>query len=162
MSKKVQFFSEWKKFKSLYLILKMKSNFLPVLFLCLTACNDTLLEKPDNLIPEDKMVEVLKDLAIVNAAKSTNISVLRDNDIQPMDYIYQRHDIDSVQFVESDRYYASLPVTYERIYKKVESKLEQEVQDVEEAKKLNDSLRRVEMENGESKTYLEKSKDSLY
>ena len=144
------------------LTLKMKKYVLPVLFLCLTACNDALLEKPDNLIPEDKMVEVLKDLAIVNAAKSTNISVLRDHGIQPMTYIYQRHDIDSVQFVESDRYYASLPVTYERIYKKVESKLEKEEQAIEEAKKVNDSLRRVELENGESKTYLEKIEDSLY
>ncbi len=144
------------------LTLKMKKYVLPVLFLSLTACNDALLEKPDNLIPEDKMVEVLKDLAIVNAAKSTNISVLRDHDIQPMTYIYQRHDIDSVQFVESDRYYASLPVTYERIYKKVESKLEKEEQAIEEAKKVNDSLRRVELENGESKTYLEKIEDSLY
>lgn len=129
--------------------------------LLLLGCSENLLEKPDNLIPEDKMVEVLKDLAIVNAAKSTNISVLQDNGIEPMAYIYEKHGIDSTQFVESDRYYASLPVKYEQIYIKVESKLEKETKKIEEAKKGNDSLRRVELENREGKTYLEKAKDSL-
>jgi phosphoribosylanthranilate isomerase len=103
--------------------------------LALAGCNENLLEKPDNLISEDKMVEVLKDLAIVNAAKTTNIAVLQDNDIEPMDYIYEKHGIDSVQFVESDRYYASLPKKYEQIYKKVESRLEKETKKIEEEKR---------------------------
>lgn len=129
--------------------------------LALAGCNENLLEKPDNLISEDKMVEVLKDLAIVNAAKTTNIAVLQDNDIEPMDYIYEKHGIDSVQFVESDRYYASLPKKYEQIYKKVESRLEKETKKIEEEKKVNDSLRRLELENRGGETYLEKVKDSL-
>lgn len=139
----------------------MKKYCALVVFLLLISCSENLLEKPNNLIPEDKMVEVLKDLAIVNAAKSTNISVLQDNGIEPMAYIYEKHGIDSTQFVESDRYYASLPVTYEHIYKNVESKLEKETKAIEEAKKVNDSLRRVELENREGKTYLDKVRDSL-
>lgn len=132
-----------------------------VLIISLLSCNENLLEKPDNLIPEAKMVEVLKDLAIVNAAKSTNLVVLHDNDIEPMAYVFKKHDIDSLQFVESDRYYASLPVEYERIYKKVESKLEKEVNVVEEAKRAKDSLIRIERENRSNKTNADIPTDSL-
>lgn len=107
------------------------------------------------------MVAVLTDLAVVNAARSTNISVLRDNDIEPMAYIYRKHGIDSTQFVESDRYYSSLPEKYEQIYKKVEIRLEEQTKALEEEKKVNDSLRRAELENRGGKTYLEKIKDSL-
>jgi len=119
----------------------MKTLYSFLLIIVLLACNENLVDKPDNLIPEDKMVAVLTDLAIVNAAKSTNISVLHDNNIEPMEYIYNKYDIDSLQFVESDFYYASLPKgAYERIYKKVEAKLEKETEVVEEAKMLRDSL----------------------
>ncbi len=132
-----------------------------VLMISLLSCNENLLEKPDNLIPEAKMVEVLKDLAIVNAAKSTNLAVLHDNDIEPMPYIFEKYHIDSLQFVESDRYYASLPVEYERIYKKVESKLEKEVKIVEEAKRVKDSLTRIERESKSNKTNADIVTDSL-
>lgn len=139
----------------------MKKIYASILIISLLSCNNNLLEKPDNLVPEDKMVEVLKDLAIVNAAKSTNITVLQDNDIEPMAYIFEKHGIDSLQFVKSDRYYASLPPEYERIYKKVESKLEKETKVIEKAKEVRDSLRRIELENRDGKTYLDKIKDSL-
>ena len=112
------------------------------------SCNEQLLEKPDNLIPQEKMVEVLRDLAVINAAKSNNAALLEENGIEPMAYVFEKHDIDSLQFVESDRYYASLPKTYEVIYKQVESRLETEGKALEEAKKINDSLNRVELDEG--------------
>lgn len=139
----------------------MKKLYSVLLIISLLSCNDNLLKKPDNLIPEDKMVEVLADLAIVNAAKSTNVAVLYDNDIEPMAYVFEKYAIDSLQFVESDRYYASLPIVYEKIYKKVESKLEKQVKITEEAKEVNDSLLRVELENRKLKTELDNVSDSL-
>ena len=126
-----------------------------LLSIMVLSCNENLVEKPDNLIPEDKMVVVLMDLAIVNAAKSTDISVLHDNDIEPMAYVFKKHDIDSLQFVESDNYYASLPKgAYERIYKEVTSKLEKKSKSIEKAREVKDSLARMEREsmNNESET----------
>ena len=38
-----------------------------------SSCAEELVEKPDNLIPEDKMVAIIKEMAIVNAAKATNL-----------------------------------------------------------------------------------------
>ncbi|MGS0525333.1 DUF4296 domain-containing protein [Zobellia nedashkovskayae] len=103
-----------------------------LIFFSFIACNEKLLEEPKNLIPKERMVEILQDLAIVNAAKTTNLQVLRDNGVEPMDYIFNKYSIDSLQLVESDRYYASLPVEYEKIYKEVEANLERDAKALED------------------------------
>ena len=127
------------------------------------SCNEKLLEKPDNLIERDKMVELLKELAVVNAAKTTNISVLRENNIEPMAYVFNKYDIDSIQFVESDKYYASFPIEYEKIYKEVEAALEKEQTALKEAKAIKDSLRLLETEKKQEMAREKKQKitDSL-
>lgn len=115
-----------------------------LIFTC--ACAEKLLEKPDNLIPKDKMVEILNDMVILNAAKGTNVAVLRSHDIEPMEYIYTKYAIDSLQFLESDRYYASIPKEHEKIYMAVEAKLIKEEERLSNAKKERDSLNRIKKE----------------
>jgi len=139
----------------------MKKVFILTILVCLTSCSEKLLEKPENLIARDKMVEVLKDLAKVNAAKTTNAAILRDNDIDPMAYIFVKHSIDSMQFVESDKYYASLPVEYGRIYKDVESILEKEQAILNETKAAEDSLRLQKKEQKQERLKKQKTTDSL-
>ena len=131
---------------------------LMVAMLMLSSCAEELVEKPDNLIPEDKMVAVIKEMAIVNAAKATNLSKLRENGVEPTSFIFKKFEIDSAQFVDSDRYYASKPLQYENMYKKVESDLEDQRLKLEAEKKIRDSLSLVE----KSKKNIDiKAKDSL-
>jgi len=119
----------------------MKQLFLlTVALLLVSSCAEELIEKPDNLIPEDKMVLIIKEMAIVNAAKATNLSKLRENGVEPTSFIFTKFEIDSAQFVDSDRYYASKPLRYENMYKKVESDLEEQRLQLEEEKKVRDSL----------------------
>ena len=80
-------------------------------------------------------------MAIVNAAKGTSISVLKDNGIDPTSYVLNKHKIDSAQFIDSDRYYASNPLQYEGIYKEVGELLDEEKTHLEEVKKINDSIK---------------------
>lgn len=132
--------------------------FLLVAILMLSSCAEELVEKPDNLIPEDKMVAVIKEMAIVNAAKATNLSKLRENGVEPTSFIFKKFEIDSAQFVDSDRYYASKPLQYENMYKKVESDLEDQRLKLENEKKIRDSLSLVE----KSKKNIDiKAKDSV-
>lgn len=131
---------------------------LMVAMLMLSSCAEELVEKPDNLIPEDKMVAVIKEMAIVNAAKATNLSKLRENGVEPTSFIFKKFEIDSAQFVDSDRYYASKPLRYENMYKKVESDLEDQRLKLEAEKKIRDSLSLVE----KSKKNIDiKTKDSV-
>lgn len=122
------------------------------------SCAEKLIEEPENLIPKQKMMEILNDLAVVNAAKITNVQVLRTNNIDPMEYIFVKHGIDSLQFVESDRYYASIPEEYEDIYTAIVANLEKEKEQLSEEKRIRDSLKVVEKEEVRRKL---KIKDSL-
>lgn len=111
----------------------------------LASCDEKLIEKPENLIAKDKMILILSDMAIVNSAKTTNVSALRENNFEPTQFIFAKYGIDSLQFVESDRYYASKTNEYLEIFTAVESKLEKQKIELEDAKKLSDSLRQLEV-----------------
>ncbi|MGC1514806.1 MAG: DUF4296 domain-containing protein [Maribacter sp.] len=110
------------------------------------SCAERLIEKPDNLIPKDRMVLILKEMAIVNAAKGTNFGRLKENGIEPTTYVFEKFEIDSAQFVDSDRYYASQPLIYEKLYKDVEASLEDERIHMETAKRVKDSLNTLKKE----------------
>ena len=118
-----------------------KQGILLVLMLLLFSCAEKLIEKPDNVIPQDKMFLILKDMAIINAAKGTNLGKLKDNGVDPTTYVFEKYEVDSAQFVDSDRYYASLPIVYESIYKEVEASLENQRVQLEADKKEMDSLK---------------------
>jgi hypothetical protein len=105
------------------------------------SCAEKLLDKPKNLIEKDKMILILNDLAIVNAAKVTNVQILINHEINPTEYIFEKYSIDSLQFVESDRYYASIPEEHEEIYLAVEANLEAEKTRFDNIKKRKDSLK---------------------
>ena len=105
------------------------------------SCVERIIEKPDDLIPREKMTQLLYDLAILNAAKSTNSALLEEHFDSPTLFLFEQYGIDSLQFVQSDLYYASQPLVYEAIYKEVAAKLEKEKNKLEEARKIvNDSI----------------------
>lgn len=98
------------------------------------SCAEKLIEQPENLIPQDKMTTILYDLSLLFAAKNTNKAVLIENDIEIMEYLYSKYKIDSIQFVQSDLYYASIPEVYETIYKEVETRLDAEKEQIQDAR----------------------------
>ncbi len=83
-------------------------------------------KKPKNLIPKDKMTDVLYDLHIVNAAKSVNKNVLEVHGINPEKFIFEKHKIDSLQFAQSNDYYAYDTKAYKSIVTKVKERMEKE------------------------------------
>lgn len=101
----------------------------------LCSCAEKVIEPPQDLIAKDKMIEILYDLALVNAANATNPKALKDNSVEIMPYLFEKHQIDSVQFTESDLYYASMPLEYENIYETILKRLEVQVEEVEKARK---------------------------
>ena len=132
-----------------------------LVMLLLFSCAEELIQKPENLIPQDKMVLIFKELAIVNAAKGTNIGNLKDNGIEPTTYLFEKFDIDSAQFVDSDRYYASKPLLYETMYKDVETKLENQRIQLEASKKEKDSLNLVKKTASKDLKITDKVSDTL-
>ena len=90
----------------------------------LISCQNSAIEKPNNLIDEDKMIDILYDISVLEAIKVTNPKSLETRKINTNKYIYQKYKIDSLQFVKSDLYYASDITNYQKMYKKVIEKIE--------------------------------------
>ncbi|WP_297762477.1 DUF4296 domain-containing protein [uncultured Muriicola sp.] len=67
-----------------------------------TSCVERIIEKPDDLIPREKMTQLLYDLAILNAAKSTNSALLEEHFDSPTYFLFEQYGVDSLQFVKSD------------------------------------------------------------
>ena len=78
--------------------------------------------KPDNLISKDKMVDILYDVFVINAAKGTSKRILEDNGIYPEDYVFKKHQIDSAQFAQSNEYYGFHVEEYESIITRLEDR----------------------------------------
>jgi|SRR5690606_20904362 len=115
--------------------------YLLIVTFAVVSCAEKVVKEPENLIPIDKMEQILYDIAIINAAKNIDVQVLRKNSIEAMEYIYAKYGVDSIQFVESDIYYASIPSDYEAMYSRIldSVKIRKEIAD-ELQKKYNDSI----------------------
>lgn len=78
-------------------------------------------KKPDDLISEDKMADILYEVFIINAAKGTAKGILEDNGIFPEQYVFEKYDIDSLQFAKSNAYYSYDIKTYDEIMSQVDT-----------------------------------------
>ncbi len=95
---------------------------IPVLLL-LAGCQDVKRpEPPKNLLPKEKMVQILADAYISNASrsKSVNNRILRAKGVQLDSILYAKHGVDSLNFAESNAYYASNLDLYTGIIAEVE------------------------------------------
>lgn len=121
------------------------------------ACAEKVVEPPENLIPEAKMVDILHDLAVLNATKTSFAYILDKNNVKTMDFLFQKYQIDSTQFAQSDKYYASIPLQYQMIYEQVEARLEKKRKALEDQNtKRNDSTRAAQKKRTDSLRNLRK------
>ena len=87
--------------------------------LCLWGCQDVKRpEKPKNLIPEDKMVDILTETYLINAARSFDKLTILHNKIKLDSFVYRKFEIDSLQFAASNAFYTSDLNTYNALFLK--------------------------------------------
>lgn len=118
-------------------------------FSCHTAIEKP--QKPDNLISEEKMVDIMYDVFLLNSAKGINKRVLEQNGVFPEKYVFEKYNIDSTQFANSNNYYAYDTKTYESILNRIKVKIDIKKKEYEaldkfeeaERKRKADSLREV-------------------
>ncbi|PCE62714.1 DUF4296 domain-containing protein [Sediminicola luteus] len=87
-----------------------------------TSCAEKTVEPPEDLIDAATMEEILYDLALLTAGKNTNILTLDKYKWEPTAFVFKKYGIDSVQFAQSDLYYAANPDIYEEIYTKIDER----------------------------------------
>ena len=111
----------------------MKKLILLLLFV-VAACGTQMIDPPERLIEKDKFVDILFDLAIYNGVKNNTTPSFTSSNLQIMPYLYSKYDFDSVQFFESNLYYASRGDLYLAMFDTVRARIERTEQ-------LMDSLR---------------------
>ena len=113
------------------------------IFLIFYSCGSITEENviPNNLIPEDKMIDILYDMSLISVSKGINKRILENNGMKPKKYILKKYNIDSLQFVISNEYYSKDLEIYLSIYEKVLNKLQLNrkliIDSIENYKKVN-------------------------
>jgi hypothetical protein len=138
------------------------------------SCNMDLVKKPDNLINKNKMGDILYDMSLLEALKYQNPNSLYENGINPKTYVYEKYKIDSLQFVESNAYYAADYREYKKMFDALNDRLNKEKASVDliikkeqkkeialkklKVKKVQDSIKKAKKSK---ELKIKKEKDSI-
>lgn len=87
----------------------------------LSACGDSFIEKPEGLVPEEQMVDMLVDLHLADAlyTQKRNRTGGSEMRIKTEDFYYsvlEKYGVADSVFEKSIVYYASFPKDFEEIY----------------------------------------------
>ena len=124
-----------------------KHFYIVILCIFLGACtSNTIIKKPKNLIPKDQMVDLLTDMYLANAGDNIkNINLKRNINYFPI--IFEKYQIDTTRFNESNYYYTSKIDDYDEILAKIDTRLKALKKQFEIENKLNDSLNRLKRDS---------------
>lgn len=141
----------------------MKNCFTYLLFfVVLGACQEVQkAPKPDQLIPEEKMVDILVDLAKIDAAMTYNMKYVEKNGIKPKSYIYKKYGIDSVQLTESNAYYMERFEVNKRMYDEARARLQKQRKKLDSLQAIKDSIQRMEKKSRSDEMFQAAISDSL-
>ncbi len=106
----------------------MSFRFLFLLLFFMGACQKVeRMKKPANLISDKVMVEVLIDLAKIDAARSIDAEKFDEyGGKRAKQLLFEKYHIDSVQLVQSTAYYAEHLKMNDSIYSRVKRRLKKE------------------------------------
>lgn len=112
-----------------------------LIFIFAMACtSNTIYEKPKNLISKNLMADILTDMYIAEGARSVhNKELERSVDYMPL--VYEKYQIDSVRFAESNFYYTTKIDDYEAILKVVDNRLKVMKKKYDDLVKKEDSIK---------------------
>ncbi len=133
-----------------------------LILLAVISCQS--LEKapiPDTFLDEDRMVEILTDIAFVRAGKTTNKKIFENESINPEEYILKKHGIDSTVFAQNNAWYSDNLDTYAAIFTRVKANLNKDKVYFERLKEKEDSLETIRDSIKKVDDSIKKAKGSL-
>lgn len=103
-----------------------------IFLLFLMGCSQHEAPKPKLLLDEETMLDIMFDLAIIQAVKSTGDYVLADNTLETNMILKDKYQIDEKIWFENNIYYASNIRKYNQMVKKVQDRFETKKLEMEE------------------------------
>lgn len=118
--------------------------------------------KPDYLISKKDMVNILVDIRLIKSVTGVERKKLDSLNVEVNTYVYNKYNIDSVAFAQSNQYYSYHLEDYEEIYAKVDDsllKLKTQIKSLLEAekkaKKEKDSISKLKIKKIEKDEIIE-------
>ena len=125
-----------------------------ILFLAIAitfvSCKEEVIPKPDRLIAQDVMIDIMYDLTILEAIKNQNPASLDTFKINSRAYIFKKYKIDSIQYAKSNIYYASDYNEYKSMFEQISKRLEVKTQSVDsliKKQKKKKSVKKVQQKS---------------
>jgi hypothetical protein len=129
-------------------------NFVWILLLLflVVSCKKQLVKEPKRLIEKEKMVDIMYDLSLLEALRYQNPASIDSMDADPTKFVFKKYKVDSLQFSQSNKYYAADYDTYKEIFDSVNVRIEKQ-------KKIADSLIKIEEKKAAKKNKKSKKVD---
>jgi hypothetical protein len=102
----------------------MKKGLLFICTIWLVSCSTNPVAKPDRLLDQEVMTDILFDLAVLQAAESIMATTLVQNNISTNTFIYKKYAIDSATYYQNQRYYAADLDQYKKMHQEVIDRLD--------------------------------------
>lgn len=96
--------------------------FILVLFV-VVSCKEEVVDKPDKLIDQEIMTNILYDVALLEAIRYQFPYVVDSNQVNTPKFIYKKYNIDSLQFAQSNQYYASHYNEYKMMFSEIDERI---------------------------------------
>ncbi|QGY44400.1 DUF4296 domain-containing protein [Maribellus comscasis] len=114
----------------------MKKNIIIIIFtiLAFAACDEPTVEKPENLVRENQMIDMLIDVHLAEAtyySRNRQDSTIKNTTSADFYYaILDKYQVPDSVFEKSLIFYLSKPKNFEKMYRKVQSRLSEMEQDL--------------------------------
>ncbi|MFW0739080.1 DUF4296 domain-containing protein [Flavobacterium sp. T12S277] len=140
----------------------MKNFIVIVLVLCLSvSCKKELVKQPAKLIEKDKMIDIMYDLSLIEAMKYQHPVSVDSVETSPTAFILKKYKIDSLQFSQSNRYYAADYENYKSMFDEVGKRLAVNQRAVDSILKIEEKNAAKEKKNKLKDTLKDKIKRDL-
>lgn len=113
----------------------------------LISCKDDVIKKPERLIEKNVMLDVMYDLAVLEAIKYQNPASLDTFKINSREYIYKKYKIDSLQFAKSNVYYASDYEDYKLMFEQITKRLDAATKSADSVVNLEKKKKKLILQN---------------
>ncbi|CAD0003305.1 DUF4296 domain-containing protein [Flavobacterium chungangense] len=131
-----------------------------VLFLSV-SCKKELVKEPAKLIAKEKMIDIIYDLSLLDAIKYQQPLSLDSVESNPKKFIFKKYKVDSLQFAQSNIYYAADYDNYKEMFDEINARLDKEKKVVEKKIKAEEKKAAKAKKIAEAKKAAEAKKKKL-
>jgi hypothetical protein len=115
-------------------------NFIVIMLIVFlsVSCKKELVKQPAKLIDKGKMIDIMYDLSLLEAMKYQNPISLDSVESDPTKFVLKKYKIDSLQFAQNNKYYATDYETYKDMFDEIGKRLAKNQRNTDSIVKLEE------------------------